>query len=265
LRFCVLLLALYGAAFVYGYFVEPYWIETTRTEIRTRQPVLGQDRFRIVHLSDLHSMDFGRRERRIGEIVREARPDLILITGDYVNHESGYAALAEMFRSFHVPQGIYGVCGNNDSAPRILELLEPALTKFLQDSAVTISKEGRRLSLVGQSESSTIPLRTLLRGIPDDATTIYLSHKPDSVDELSGLDAGQRVDLFLCGHTHGGQICLPFWGAVVTESKHHKRYERGLYQVNGVPMYVNRGIGTTLFPIRFLARPEVAIIDLLSR
>jgi predicted MPP superfamily phosphohydrolase len=79
---------------------------------------------------------------------------------------------------------------------------------------------------------------------------------------------GQRVDLFLCGHTHGGQVCLPGWGAVITLSKYHKTYERGLYGVDGVPMYVSRGVGSgagAVPAVRFLSRPEVAVIDLVYK
>ena len=87
-------------------------------------------------------------------------------------------------------------------------------------------------------------------------------------DELQGRDPGQRVDLFLCGHTHGGQVRLPFWGAVITLSKYHKRFESGLYDFEGVPMYVNRGVGCeggSAPRVRFLCRPEVAVIDLVSK
>jgi predicted MPP superfamily phosphohydrolase len=76
------------------------------------------------------------------------------------------------------------------------------------------------------------------------------------------------VDLFLCGHTHGGQVRLPFWGAVITMSKHHKRFESGLYDVGGVPMYVNRGVGCeggSAPRVRFLCRPEVAVFDLVKK
>ena len=102
----------------------------------------------------------------------------------------------------------------------------------------------------------------------DGVYTLYLHHVPDAIDELRRRDPEQRVDLFLCGHTHGGQVCLPFWGAVITLGKYHKKYERGLYSVDGVPMYVNRGVGSGgggIPHVRFLARPEVAVIDLYTR
>jgi predicted MPP superfamily phosphohydrolase len=86
-----------------------------------------------------------------------------------------------------------------------------------------------------------------------------LYHYPDLIDRL----ASKQVDLLLAGHTHGGQIALPFFGAIVTLSKGWKRYERGLYRVGESYLYVNRGLGTDLPAIRFFARPEIAVIDLI--
>jgi predicted MPP superfamily phosphohydrolase len=141
-------------------------------------------------------------------------------------------------------------------------------TPYLVDDSRVLERNGRRLRLVGLGMTPGRPLRELLPSKDDGATTIFLHHVPDAVDELRARDAGQRVDLFLCGHTHGGQVCLPFWGAVITLAKYHKQYERGLYEVEGVPMYVNRGVGSgggALPPVRFLSRPEVAVIDLVYK
>lgn len=121
---------------------------------------------------------------------------------------------------------------------------------------------------MGQGIYPGRPLKDLLKGLEDDATTIYLHHTPDAVEELLAREPGQRVDLFLCGHTHGGQVCLPFWGAIVTFSRQHKKYERGLYRVGDVSMYVNRGVGLeggAVPRLRFLSRPEVVVIDLVCR
>lgn len=111
-----------------------------------------------------------------------------------------------------------------------------------------------------------MPLRDLLRDTAEGGITLCLHHTPDGVDGIRELDPGQRVDLFLCGHTHGGQVCLPFWGAVITLSKYHKKFESGLREYRGVPVYVNRGVGLEggAPRVRFLCRPEVAVIDLVS-
>lgn len=261
-------LGLYLLCVAYGILIEPYWVARTEVEIRVSGPVLGRPRFRIVQLSDLHLERVGRREYRVMEMVREAKPDLILLTGDYLNIREGAPALDEMLLALGRVAPVYGVLGNWDAKFRIREAFAHAGATLLVDDSVLLERDGGRLRLVGQNVSPQKTLRELLRGLRDDAVTIFLHHKPDAVDELQAREPGQKVDLFLCGHTHGGQVRLPFWGAVITMSKHHKRYESGLYDVDGVPMYVNRGVGCdggSAPRIRFLCRPEVAVLDLVAK
>lgn len=262
------ILALYGLCFAYGHLIEANWVQTTRTEINVADPVLGHSRFRIVHLTDLHLDRMGPREYRMIEQVREAKPELILLTGDYLNVREGAVALSEVLGALKAPYGVFGIEGNWDTKFVAGELFQRAGATYLVDDTRVIERDGKRLRLVGQGIVPSRPLKALLPASDDGAYTIFLHHKPDAVDELSNRAPGQRVDLFLCGHTHGGQVCLPFWGAVVTLAKHHKKYERGLYTVDGIPMYVNRGVGSGgggIPHVRFLARPEVAVIDLVYR
>jgi predicted MPP superfamily phosphohydrolase len=117
-----------------------------------------------------------------------------------------------------------------------------------------------------------------IRGMPDGAKysalqpdpppanlfSIFVYHEPDEILEV----ARDRYDLYLCGHTHGGQVRLPFYGALITFSKFDKRYEMGLYHEGVTTMYVNRGIGMAKWPqpeVRFLARPELTVIDLVGQ
>lgn len=261
-------LALYLAAFLYGFLIESQWVVATHTELRVDRPLLAGKRTRIVHLSDLHLERVGRREARMVELVREASPDLILLTGDYVNVREGTAALDEVLKALRGIAPVYGVLGNWDSKFATAEIFRRAGAVLLSDESTLIERPGGRLRVVGQEVHAKKPLKELLRGLNDGAYTIFLHHKPDAVDELRALEPGQKVDLFLCGHTHGGQVRLPFWGAVITLSKYHKRYELGLYDVDGVPMYVNRGVGCgggSTPAVRFLCRPEVAVIDLVAK
>lgn len=260
-------LCVYLAAFLYGVFVEARWVATTETQLKVAQPVLGRERTRIVHLSDLHLERVGPREERMVELVCQARPDLILLTGDYINVREGAAALDEVLTALGQIAPVYGILGNWDSKFPTSEIFRRAKATLLIDESTLIERDGRKLRLVGQEVHPKRPLKELLRGLNDDAYTIFLSHKPDAVDELHAREPGQRVDLFLCGHTHGGQVRLPFWGAVMTLSKYHKRFECGLYNFEGVPVYVNRGVGCqggSSPRVRFLCRPEVAIIDLVA-
>jgi hypothetical protein len=261
-------LALYGICFAYGTFVEADWVQSTRTEIKVAAPVLGYDRFRIVHLSDLHLERIGRRETRMIELVREAKPHLILLTGDYMNVREGALALNEVLGALAAPHGVVGIEGNWDTKFVTADLFRRANATYLVDDTLVLERGGQRLRLAGQGIVPGRPLKELLPAKDDGAYTIFLQHMPDAVDELRLRDPGQRVDLFLCGHTHGGQVCLPFWGAVITLSKYHKKYERGLFDVEGVPMVVSRGVGSGgggVPHVRFLARPEVGVIDLVYR
>ncbi|HZE97078.1 MAG TPA: metallophosphoesterase [Planctomycetota bacterium] len=259
---------LFALCFAYGAFIEADWVQTTRTEIKVAEPVLGFDRFRIVHLSDLHLERIGRREHRMIEQIREAKPQLILLTGDYMNVREGAVALREVLGALEAPFGVVGIEGNWDTKFVCADLFRRSRATFLVDDSMVLERDGRRLRLVGQGVEPSRPLKELLPAKDDGVPTIFLHHMPDGLDQLRARAPGQRVDLFLCGHTHGGQVCLPFWGAVITLSKFHKQYESGLYMVDGIPMYVNRGIGSGgggAPHVRFLARPEVAVIDLVYR
>jgi hypothetical protein len=261
-------LIIYLLCLAWAIWVEPQWVQVTTTEIKVDQPVLGYDRFRIVHLSDFHLEQMGAREERVARRVAEAQPHLILLTGDYMNVRDAGDDLIQMLRLLQAPHGVFGVPGNWDAKWITRELFRRGGAELLEDETRVLEREGRKLRLAGHSAYPNRPLRELLAGLEDGAATIYLQHAPDAVDELRARDASQRVDLFLCGHTHGGQVGLPFWGAVVTMSKYHKRYERGLYDVDGVPMYVNRGVGMmggAVPRVRFLSRPEVAVIDLVYK
>lgn len=258
----------YVLCFVYGHAIEAHWVEVTRTEVAVKTPWLGHERFRIVHLSDLHLEEIGRRERRVVELIRAEKPHLILLTGDYMNHRGAGPALREFLGALEAPYGVVGAEGNWDSKFITADLFASSGASLLVDDTKLIEKDGRKLRLAALGISPMKSLREVLPSADDGIPTVFLHHKPDAVDDLRGRAPGQRVDLFLCGHTHGGQVCLPFWGAVITLGKYHKQYERGLYDVEGVPMYVHRGVGMEGGPaprVRFLSRPEVAVIDLVVR
>lgn len=272
---CAAFLAIYVLCFLWAWLVEAYWVEVTKTEIPVDRPVLGFDRFRIVHLSDLHCERETRRERAVLEAVRDAQPHLILLTGDYLNAREYTPTLETMLRALDAPYGVFGVPGNWDRKFDIPSLFRAAarnrgsdFPRFLEDEYVLLKRDEHKLLLVGQGIAPHRGLSELLKDASPDAYRIFLQHMPDAVEQITALPPGERLDLFLCGHTHGGQVRLPLWGAVVTLSKFHKKYEMGYYRVGATHMYVNRGVGLEggFAPrVRFLCRPEVAVIDLVAR
>src|SRR6185295_7144423 len=150
------------------------WVQTTRTEIKVAEPVLGYDRFRIVHLSDLHLDRIGRREHRMMDLVMEAKPQLILLTGDYMNVREGAVALNEVLGALKAPYGVLGVEGNWDTKFVTGELFQRAGATWLVDDTRVLERNGKLLRVVGQGMTPSRTLKELLPAKDDGAYTIYL-------------------------------------------------------------------------------------------
>ncbi|MBI4563582.1 MAG: metallophosphoesterase family protein [Planctomycetes bacterium] len=253
--------ALYLIAAGYGFFIEPEWPEVERTSLRVPSPVLGLGAFKIVHLSDLHLERLGARERRILRRVRDERPDAVVLTGDYANRREAIPALVEFLRSLKARHGVYGVEGHVDHKFEIREAFRAAGAVLLRDEFVfRTDGSSRPLLIAGMSMYPSRPLPEILEAAPEEGFRVLLHHAPQGPAVLGSA----RVDLFLCGHTHGGQVRLPGTG-----SRNPFRPESplpdGVSVWDGVTCVVNRGLGTWGGPlpaIRFLARPEVRVIEL---
>jgi hypothetical protein len=245
---------------LYGFFVEPNWIETKFVTIHT--PKLKGTSFRIVQISDLHCDTAPRNEDQAVEIIDALTPDLIVVTGDYLNDASGLALLQDTFRRLYAPLGIYAVTGNFEASHwSAFDLFGGTEVHLLNQDTVTLTKGDESISLSGLAIDRTEACRDLLGGLPPERYNVFLYHKPDLIEDVEGLP----VDLYLCGHTHGGQVALPGYGALITFSKFGKRYESGRYQVGQTMLYVNRGLGLEPRPapqVRFWARPEITVFDI---
>ncbi|MBN1659328.1 MAG: metallophosphoesterase [Anaerolineae bacterium] len=262
-------LALTGGA-VYAYVVEPLWIETTYLEVTSGDLETTAPPVRIVHLTDLHVERYGPREAAVVEQVAALEPDLIVLTGDYLNMSnlSDPAAVAGFRRlaaQLHAPYGIYAVRGNVDPWPeRMAELVEGTGITWLEQETAVVEVRGQRLALLGVAcswhEQNVAWLAQTAAGVARDEFTLLLFHSPDLIAEAAGLG----VDLYLAGHTHGGQIALPFYGPVITFSRYGRQYARGEFQVGETTMYVSRGLGFeggSAPRARFLARPEIVVVE----
>lgn len=266
-RASLAVLVVYALVGAWGVGWEPRWVELTRTEISVKGGVLGRERFRVVHLSDFH---LGRRvgalERRVVELVREAKPDLLLLTGDYMDTRDASYSLKEVvdaLAAIKPAYGIWAVGGPVDEKFVTRDLLRRAGVEWLEDETRVIEGEGgTRLRLAGRGAWPLVPFADLFEGLDTATPTILLQHAPSELEPTLAGRKAARVDLVLCGHTHGGQIRLPLRGAIVRAEGGR---DRGLHQVEGVPVYVNRGIGTTGFPMRLGARPEVALLELVAK
>jgi hypothetical protein len=186
-------------------------------------------------------------------------PDLILFGGDFVHWERHIPLMADVLMSgLEARDGIYAVLGNHDywaNPDGVVAALTARGARFVTNRSIAIRRGNDAIALAGIDE--------IYRGRPDIESAfervdpslpcIGLTHHPDLIDELEE----RRIDLLLCGHTHGGQIRFPFFGSVVVPSKHEARYASGFHRVGRVLMYVSRGLGA-IPPLRILCKPEIA-------
>jgi predicted MPP superfamily phosphohydrolase len=257
-----------------GFLIEPFSIQVTHHEFSFDYlPTEGLP-LRIVHLSDPHVERTTMRERKLVPLVDELQPDLILLTGDYLNlsylgDETAQQDFRALASQLHAPYGVYAVRGSVDS-PALTERLFAGLDiVVLENESVRLEIEGQEIYLVGvacsHDLSIDIPrLDQALKGVPPDSFKILLYHSPDIIEAASE----RGIDLYLAGHTHGGQIRLPLYGAIATSSIYYKEYEAGLFQDGRTYLYVSRGLGlegASAPRARFLCWPEVAVHTLRGR
>jgi uncharacterized protein len=257
-------------------FLEPNHPRIVRQDITLRRWPAELHGFTIALLSDLHydsRFSVHPLQNAIG-MVNGLQPDLILLTGDFVtasafdggeekaasNAEPCAALLAQM----HAPHGSWAVLGNHDWATdprRVTQSLNEQNIHVLANQSAPLEINGARFWLAGVSEIlfRTSDLPATLATVPRDEATILLAHEPDYADYA----AHHPIDLQLSGHSHGGQIRLPFLPPLYLPEMARKYYA-GLYQVGPLTLYTNIGLGTMGVPIRLNCPPEITFITLHS-
>ncbi|HTX89699.1 MAG TPA: metallophosphoesterase [Anaerolineales bacterium] len=255
-----------------GAYIEPFRLGTTDLAVSQTPAFLPGRPLRILQLTDIHVEHPTRREGAMLAKAAELQPDLIVLTGDYVNptYLSDPQTLAEtrqILSQLHAPYGVYAVNGTVDD-PSIMAFLFEGLAniRVLDDEVLPVDLPGGTLYLVGVTNTRNTPrdrqiLASLTQNLPPTAYSLLLYHTPDLVEAAST----DGIDLYLAGHTHGGQIRLPFYGAVLTFSVYGKKYEMGKYQVGPTTLYVSRGIGMEGWDaprMRFLCPPEMVLAEL---
>ena len=260
-----------------GYVLESLWGEPFRlgvTTITLRSPKLrGAPPLRVLHFSDLHVERLTRREQKLLQLIRELRPDIIVYTGDLLNFsnlddERARADCRELLSKITAPLGVYAIPGTPlIDTPEVLAEIYAGLDNITLLTDQTSVVEGYpQVELVGLACThdpmlDAPRLERLIAEISPTKFSLLLYHSPDLMPEAS--QAG--IDLYLCGHTHGGQVRLPLIGALVTSSIYGKRYEMGCYVQNGTTMYVSRGVGMEgkgAPRMRFLCPPEIELFVL---
>ena len=253
----------------YGHLVEPFWIQHTRLSWKLEGLGAPVD---LLFISDLHVERLTRREARVIEIIRCREPDVIAIGGDVLNLSfvGDPRALedAGVFLSrLSAPGGVYFIRGTWDvDPPHIIDPLVEGLDNLIPVNGArhTVEYNGARFQLLGIPADLTPNEREeLLAELMEDAgsPTICVHHLPDLVEAA----AAEGVDIYLSGHTHGGQINIPLLGPVFTGSRFGRRYLRGYHKLDSTHAYVSRGLGLEGLGaprMRFLSRPEMIWIHL---
>lgn len=246
-------LALLAAVF-YAAAVEPYWIEVARHQVRAPVP----RPLRLVLLCDLHTSGFGRLEAKTLELVAREKPDAILVAGDGISGAQGYPGALKFLQRLQAPLGVWAVRGNWENWTRRKD--EPAFYReagvgLLVNETVALAPG---VTLTGYDDAATgrPDLDRAARGLAKSTFSIALFHSPRFFDRVTRVHA-----LCLAGHTHGGQFRLPGLGPLWLPAG-SSPYVAGWYRKEGSALYVSRGVGGSLLPIRFLCRPEIAVFDL---
>lgn len=245
--------------------IEPRWIEIVRLDVSIQGlPTPLQD-FTIAQLSDFHVGPHVKAEdvHRAVEIANELGSDLVVLTGDYVSGSARHSvACAGELAALKAEHGVYAILGNHDfwtDAAVVAANLRQAGLDVLRNEHCRLEVGDTILYLVGIEDvwSGKPDLEAALDGVPKGAPTVLLVHEPDFADQATG----QGITLQLSGHSHGGQVRLPFVGAPILPYLAHK-YPYGLRRVGEMWLYTNRGIGLIAPPVRFLCRPEITLLRL---
>ena len=245
-------------------FEEPYKLAVEHHVIRLRRLPAALDGLRVVHLSDLHHSPLTGREQveRAVEVANGLKPDVVALTGDYVSHEREYAEpCAEMLGRLRARCGVYAVLGNHDNwvdAKLITDLFTAEGIRVLVNEGMRFEDRGASFWLAGVDDTMVgledLPLA--LAGSRENELKLLLAHNPVILRRA----ARAGVDLVLSGHTHGGQVT---WRSERSASgRARRRILRGLGRHGNTQIYVTRGIGTVVLPVRYGCLPEVSLLEL---
>ncbi len=261
-----------SALVVYGFWIEPHHIRVTRQSLHSTKWQTGAPPLRVLHLGDLHVERTTGRERQLIDLAHALQPDLILFSGDFlclsnVRDPKAWDDARTILRQLTAPLGTFVVSGSPPVDPPdvVARLVEGLNIRWLRDEKITLNYAGQPIELVGITctHKPFADRETLARVLDGDSQNlrILLYHSPDLAPDAAALG----IDLQLSGHTHGGQVRLPFFGALYTSSLYYKRYESGRRQVGGMTLYVTRGIGMEgkgAPRVRFLCPPEIILWDI---
>ena len=245
---------------------EPHMLSIEHERIHLRRLPKVFDGFRVVQLSDIHHGPFSSTEQieRAVDTANKLKPDVIALTGDYISKERQYAApCAEMMGRLKAKHGVYAVLGNHDhwvDAPLLTDLFRAEGITVLINEGMRFEKDGEAFWLAGVDDTMVglEDISLALAGAREDEMKLLLAHNPICLRRA----ARASVDLILSGHTHGGQVNIRGERSTVRGAR--KRLLKGLGRLGNTQIYVNRGLGTVVLPIRYGCPPEISLLELRS-
>lgn len=251
----------------YPVLIERYIVLINKYRIPIPRLPVNFEKFTIVQLTDIHYCPLTP-FNHVKKIIQRANSiphDLTVCTGDYIHEMNSHKQIDQIWpllSTIYAPSGVFTILGNHDhwaDEGRSLYWLNRSGTS-LRHKVSRLERDGQALWFVGAGDfwEDHESIDYLMRKIPDDDCRIILAHNPDSADTVFE----KSFDLMIAGHTHGGQVRIPFWGPPLLPVK-NKNYSSGLKRSSrGFPVFISRGIGWSLYPIRFNCFPEVAVLEL---
>jgi len=219
--------------------------------------------FRILHLSDLHIEDISDKGRKLRTILSQLEYDLCVLTGDFRyltfgDHQKTINSLADLVKVIQCPYGMISILGNHDFLEMVPGLEGLGMTLLLNES-IPISRGDQTIWLVGVDDPhwyETDDLSKALRSVPSDAdpVKILFAHSTDVIKDAAAVG----MDYYLCGHSHGGQICLPKRIPIITGGSPRK-FSSGPWRYQNMQGYTSPGVGVSVVPVRFFCRPEIIV------
>lgn len=221
--------------------------------------------YRILFISDLHIDGLDGLDERLKDLVSKLEADVCLLGGDYRMEMYGQSfkatrKLRDLVKHINVCDGIFGILGNHDCLEIAPELEDSGIYMLINDS-FTLKKSGEALCIIGTDDPHYYKCNDMEKAfeeVPSSAFSILLSHSPEIIKDTDG----KKIDLCLCGHTHGGQICLPMVGPAFTHCSVPRRFASGLWRHNTIIGYTSNGAGSSGIPVRFNCLPEVVLLTL---
>src|SRR5258706_6751682 len=274
LRIAFVLLLLAGVCLgIWSVFIEPNRLVIHAETIKIDDWPKELNGLHIAVISDFHTGGPFIDEKKLKEIVDKTNalhPDLIVLLGDYMSGNSWHShrvepeATAAALRNLHAPLGVFSVLGNHDwwyDGEKVRAAFEQNGIRVLEDEVVELNWQGKSFWLAGLADFWTRPqhISETIAKTPPDATVIAITHNPDIFPNVP-----ERVSLLLAGHTHGGQVNIPFIGTPIVPSDYGPKYTSGHVIENGHHLFGTTGIGISILPVRFRVPPEIVLLTIVS-